>query len=62
MQYDLKKNGTLLSRGYVVIRVKSLHDISLKRKDNVLKEIVDHLKSIEEKFPPKSQRFIEVEF
>ena len=60
-QFDLKKNGTLLTRGYVVIRVKALNAMSLKRNKDLLDTIVDNLKSIEEKFPPKSRRFIEVE-
>jgi very-short-patch-repair endonuclease len=61
MKYDLTKNGTLLSRGFVVIRVKSIKPLSLKREDDVIKEVVSHLEDIEKNFPEKSKRFIEVE-
>lgn len=60
-RYDLKKNGTLLSKGFVVIRVKAIKDPSLSRTHTLISTIVDILKSVEEKFPEESKRFIEVE-
>lgn len=60
-KFDLKKNGTLLSRGFVVIRVKALNAASLSRTKKLLDNIIEHLESIKESFPSKSKRFIEVE-
>ena len=60
-KFDLKKNGTLLSRGFVVIRVKALNAASLSRTKKLLDNIIEHLESIKESFPSKSRRFIEVE-
>ena len=60
-QFDLKKNGTLLSRGFIIIRVKALNSMSLNRTKKLMEKIVELLKSIEDRFPPKSKRFIEVE-
>ena len=58
---DLRKNGSLLSKGFVVIRVKSLGQESLAKKEQLITDVLDHLTSIEKKFPIKSKRFIEVE-
>ena len=60
-QFDLKKNGTLLTRGYVIIRVKALNAMSLKRNKDLLDTIIETLGSIKKRFPSKSNRFIEVE-
>jgi very-short-patch-repair endonuclease len=58
---DLQKSGRILSRGFAIIRVKAIANASLKKKENLIFNIVSTLKSIEEKFPPKTKRFIEVE-
>jgi len=58
---DLRKSGTLLSKGYVVIRLKSLGQESLSKKEEMLGVIVEKLNNIKKKFPPRSKRFIEVE-
>ena len=58
---DLRKSGTLLSKGYVVIRVKSLGQESLSKREELLNSVLDSLSSIKKKFPPRSKRFIEVE-
>ena len=58
---DLRKSGSLLSKGFVVIRVKTLGFESIKRKENIIESIETHLQSIEKKFPIRSKRFIEVE-
>jgi very-short-patch-repair endonuclease len=60
-KYDLKKNGTLLSKGFVVIRVRAIKDSSLSRTHKLVKNLVDILESVEESFPEESKRFIEVE-
>ena len=61
MNADLRKSGTLLSRGYVVIRVKTVGFESIKRKEDIIEQISAHLLKIEKKFPKRSKRFIEVE-
>lgn len=58
---DLRKSGTLLSKGYVIIRVKSLGQESLSKREELINNILNHLKEISKKFPPRSKRFIEVE-
>ena len=58
---DLQKSGRILSRGFAIIRVKAIANASLKKKENLISNIVSTLKSIEKKFPPKTKRFIEVE-
>ena len=61
MNADLRKSGSLLSRGFVVIRIKTLGFESIKRKEDIIGIIAKHLKNIEQKFPTRSKRFIEVE-
>ena len=61
IEFDSKKEGVLLSRGFAVIRIKAINTLSLKRKDDVLEKILDHLSKIKKKFPPKSKRLIEIE-
>lgn len=58
---DLRKSGALLSKGYVVIRVRSLGHESLSKKEELISKVIKQLKNIENKFPPRSKRFIEVE-
>ncbi|MBG88407.1 MAG: hypothetical protein CMO80_16110 [Verrucomicrobiales bacterium] len=58
---DLRKSGSLLSRGYVVIRVKSLGQESLSKKEEIIETVEEVLSSVKTKFPKRSKRFIEVE-
>jgi very-short-patch-repair endonuclease len=58
---DLRKSGTLLTKGYAVIRVKSLGQESLAKREQLVKQVIIHLSEIDERFPPRSKRFIEVE-
>lgn len=58
---DLQKSGRILSRGYAIIRVKAVCNPTLKKKENLISNIVSILKSIKNKFPQKTERFIEVE-
>lgn len=58
---DLQKSGRILSRGFAIIRVKAIANPSLKKKEDLISKIVSKLESIEDKFPPKTKRFIEVE-
>lgn len=58
---DLRKSGALLSKGYAVIRVKSLGQESLAKRESLIEQVLTHIYEIEDKFPPRSKRFIEVE-
>jgi very-short-patch-repair endonuclease len=58
---DLRKSGALLSKGYAVIRVKSLGQESLAKREQLIEQVLTHIYEIEDKFPPRSKRFIEVE-
>jgi very-short-patch-repair endonuclease len=58
---DLRKSGVLLSKGFVVIRVKSLGQESLAKREQMIEQVLTHLHEIDDKFPPRSKRFIEVE-
>jgi very-short-patch-repair endonuclease len=59
---DNHKNGLLLQNGYVVIRVKHLcKNLSKKHQRDVLESILKVLKNIEQSFPKKDDRFIELE-
>jgi very-short-patch-repair endonuclease len=59
---DLRKSGALLSKGYVVIRVKSLGQESLAKRQEILKSLLEEVLKIKDQFPPRSKRFIEVEY
>lgn len=61
MNADLRKAGVLLSKGYVLIRVKSNGEESLHYRNDLLNKISSHVKQIAGKFPAKEKRFIEVE-
>lgn len=58
---DLRKSGALLSKGYAVIRLKSLGQESLAKREQMLESVLNEVVKISDKFPPKSKRFIEVE-
>jgi very-short-patch-repair endonuclease len=58
---DLRKSGSLLTKGYAVIRVKSLGQESLAKRENLIKQVLAHIEKIGDKFPSRNKRFIEVE-
>ncbi|HIF60888.1 MAG TPA: hypothetical protein EYQ26_15615 [Rhodospirillales bacterium] len=58
---DLRKSGSLLSRGYAIIRIKSMGQESLSKKEELINSVLSHIQNIEKKFPVRSKRFIEVE-
>lgn len=59
---DLDKSGLILSKGMVIIRIKNLSDsLSLTEKEKLRLDILKVLDTIKEKFPPKSERYIEIE-
>jgi very-short-patch-repair endonuclease len=58
---DVIKNGLILSRGYAIIRVMTTSTPSLAAKEGLVDVIMNNLNSIKKKFPPKTERFIEVQ-
>lgn len=62
IQYDIIKNGVLISKGYCVIRVKYLtKHISRKKTRDLLTLVVQQLENIKKQFPKDGYRLIEVE-
>ena len=59
---DEHKTGLILSKGLVIIRIKNLSDsIALVDKENLKIKVLNTLKSIQENFPEKDKRFIEID-
>jgi very-short-patch-repair endonuclease len=58
---DIRKSGTLLTKGFIVFRIKSLGEESLKKREEMLKIVVDKLEEFKYNKPDKDKRFIEVE-
>lgn len=59
---DFNKSGLILSKGMVILRIKNLADsVCLFDKEKLKVDVIDRLKKIEHKFPPKSERYIEIE-
>ena len=59
---DAQKSGLLIQAGYVVLRIRHItKNLSGKRNRDLLNDVLEVLNNIEKKFPPKSERFIEIE-
>ena len=59
---DAQKAGLLISAGYAVIRVKNLiKNVSAKNMRDTLVYVLETINKIENKFPPKTKRLIEIE-
>lgn len=59
---DLHKTGLILSKGFLIIRVKNLADsISLSAKEDLKQRLLTVLQDIEKSFPSKANRYIEIE-
>jgi len=62
MKADLDKNGLILSKGFVMIRIKALKTrLSLVDEEDLKTLVLKRLSDIETNFPPQSERYIEVE-
>lgn len=61
MNADLRKSGTLLSKGYAILRVKSCGEESLAEKNRLTNIVLEKIRDIGYNFPVRSKRFIEVE-
>lgn len=59
--YDNKKTGLILGKGLVLIRIKQLRDFSTSRASLLYDKLTKLLTSIEEKFPDKDNRNLEIE-
>lgn len=59
---DIIKQGLLINSGYAVIRVRQIDkNISLTKMDDVFNAVLSIIKEVENKFPEKSKRLIEIE-
>lgn len=62
MKADQNKTGLILSKGFIIIRVKNLSDsLSLFKQEEIKTKILSILEAIKEKYPEKSKRYIEIE-
>jgi very-short-patch-repair endonuclease len=59
--YDQKKQGLILGRGWVLIRIKQKKDFSKSRARLIADELINILKTIQNKFPSEDQRTFEIE-
>jgi very-short-patch-repair endonuclease len=60
MRADLDKNGLILSKGFVIIRLKVLKNLSLSAMEDAASQVKVLLESIKSKFPSNHKRYIEV--
>jgi very-short-patch-repair endonuclease len=59
---DFHKTGLILGKGMIIIRIKNLSDsVCLSDREKLKLDIVKTLGTIQESFPPKSERYIEIE-
>lgn len=59
---DSNKTGLILSKGFVIIRIKHMsNSISLVNRENLKNNLIDLLNNISDNFPKESERYIEVE-
>jgi very-short-patch-repair endonuclease len=59
---DFHKTGLILSKGMAIIRIKILADsLSLANREKLRVDLLDRLDIIKKKFPPQSERYIEIE-
>ena len=59
---DSNKTGLILSKGFVIIRVKNIKDsLPLSQQEELKNNILEQLHNIKTKFPPKSKRYIEMD-
>ena len=59
---DEVKTGLILSKGFAIIRVKHLSDtLSLSKQEDLKNRLLSMLEDIENRFPIRSKRYIEIE-
>lgn len=59
---DLQKSGLLLSKDFAIIRVKVMGFLSLSDQENLASDLINHLKRFKDNFPPRSERYYEIEY
>lgn len=59
-KYDNKKNGLILGKGLVLIRIKQTKDFSKSRAIMVYSILKDIIQSIQKQFPSEKDRYIEI--
>ena len=60
IKYDNKKNGLILGRGMVLIRIKQTKDYSPSRAEIIASQLLNELKKIQDSFPGPKDRLIEI--
>ncbi len=60
IKYDNKKNGLLLGKGCVIIRVRQSRDFSPSRGRIILDKLLSHINNIKTKYPETNHRIIEI--
>lgn len=59
---DMNKTGLILSKGLLIIRIKNLSDsVCLSDKEKLRLDLLKIFDKIKVSFPPKSERYIEIE-
>lgn len=59
---DAQKSGLVIANGYCMLRVKNIQkNVSNIQMKNISEQIIDKLKEIASKFPPKNKRYIQLE-
>lgn len=58
--YDNKKTGLILGKGLVLIRIKQTKDFSKARAQKIYSKLFDELNNIQQKFPNKDNRNLEI--
>ena len=61
ISYDNKKQGLILGKGLVLIRIKQKRDFSKTRSQQILLKLVSHLESINKQFPQPQDRLLIIE-
>ena len=59
--YDKKKEGLILGKGLVLIRIKQLNDFSKTRAEILYQKLLTTIKSVESNFPSANNRLFSIE-
>jgi very-short-patch-repair endonuclease len=60
IKYDNKKNGLLLGKGCVIIRIRQSKDFSPSRGRIILDKLLSYIENIKTKYPETNSRIIEI--
>lgn len=60
VKYDNKKNGLIIGRGMVLIRIKQTKDYSAARAELISSRLIGQLEAIDLNFPTVDNRYIEI--